>query len=177
MPTELKPKEPKKKAAPKAASATTTPRVKKAKVVEVASASDTGIIAMTKENVISAVGRRKTAIARVRLIRGGKGNVLVNDKPFAMYFPTFDMQRIVLEPLKAVGKETSYDVSVHALGGGAHAQAEAVRLGISRALLKEQADFRTTLKKLGFLTRDPRAKERKKPGLRRARRAPQWSKR
>lgn len=176
MPTELKPKEPKKKAAPKAASTTATPRAKKVKV-EAAAVSDAGIVAMTKENVISAVGRRKTAIARVRLVRGGKGNVLVNNKPFAMYFPTFDMQRIVLEPLKAVGKESSYDVSVHALGGGAHAQAEAVRLGISRALLKEQADFRTTLKKLGFLTRDPRAKERKKPGLRRARRAPQWSKR
>lgn len=165
------PTEPKKKAAPKAA----TPRVKKVKA-EAPVVESAGIV-MTKENTISTVGRRKTAIARVRLVRGGKGTIRINNKPFEMYFPTFDQQRIVLEPLRAVSMEKSFDLSVVAQGGGAHAQAEAVRLGVARALIKEQPDYRTSLKKLGFLTRDPRAKERKKPGLRRARRAPQWSKR
>ncbi len=164
------PKEPKKKAA--------APRAPRKKKVEgAAPAAATTTLAMTKENVVQAIGRRKTAIARVRLIRGGKGTIQINGKAFKDYFPTFDMQRIVLEPLRAVSLEEAYDVSVKAEGGGAHAQSEAVRLGIARALLKEQADYRATLKKLGFLTRDPRAKERKKPGLRRARRSPQWSKR
>ncbi len=166
------PTEPKKKAPAK----TATPRAKKVKVAA-APAAETATVAMTKENTISTVGRRKTAIARVRLVRGGKGTVRVNNKSFETYFPTFDLQRIVLEPLRAVSMETAYDVSVVAQGGGAHSQAEAVRLGIARGLIKEQADYRTVLKKLGFLTRDPRAKERKKPGLKRARRAPQWSKR
>ncbi len=166
------PTEPKKKAPAK----TATPRAKKVKVAA-APAAEAATIAMTKENVIATIGRRKTAIARVRLVRGGKGTIRINDKAFQTYFPTFDLQRIVLEPLRAVSMESSYDVSVVAQGGGAHAQAESVRLGIARALIKEQPDYRTTLKKLGFLTRDPRAKERKKPGLKRARRAPQWSKR
>lgn len=166
MPTETK---------KKVAAKTATPRAKKVKAE--APATEAASITMTKDNTISTVGRRKTAIARVRLIRGGKGTIRINNKPFETYFPTFDQQRLVLEPLRAVSMEKSFDVSVVAQGGGAHAQAEAIRLGVARALIKEQADYRTSLKKLGFLTRDPRAKERKKPGLRRARRAPQWSKR
>lgn len=181
MPTEPKSAEakeakPKKAAAPKAA-ATRAPRAKKAVAAEAAPAKGAELTAMTKENVIQAVGRRKTAIARVRLVRGGKGTIRVNDKAFEVYFPSFELQRLVLEPLRAVSMETTFDMSVRTQGGGIHSQAEAVRLGVSRALVKEQADLRTTLKKLGFMTRDPRAKERKKPGLRRARRAPQWSKR
>jgi small subunit ribosomal protein S9 len=181
MPTEPKSaeaKEPKaKKAAAPKATTTRAPRAKKVAAEAAAPAAAQELQAMTKENVIQAVGRRKTAIARVRLVRGGKGNIRVNDKAFEVYFPTFELQRLVLEPLRAVSMEKSFDVSVRTQGGGAHAQAESVRLGVSRALIKEQPDLRSTLKKLGYLTRDPRAKERKKPGLRRARRAPQWSKR
>ncbi len=165
-------KEPKKKATTKVA----TPRVKKVKVeapVEITKS----ILPSTKENTIATIGRRKTAIARVKLVRGGSGAIEVNKKPFKTYFPTFELQRLVLEPLRAVSMEQVFDMSVLAQGGGIHSQAEAVRLGVARALIIEQPDFRTVLKKLGFLTRDPRAKERKKPGLRRARRAPQWSKR
>ena len=167
------PTEPKKKAAPRAAAT----RAKKKAEPAAAAPAPEAALAMTKENTVAAIGRRKTAVARVRLIRGGKGTIRVNEKAMATYFPTFDMQRIVLEPLRAISVEQAYDVSIRAQGGGAHAQAEASRLGIARALLKEQPDARTTLKKLGFLTRDSRAKERKKPGLKRARRAPQWSKR
>lgn len=178
MPTEPKSVEtkeakPKKVAAPK----TAAPRAPRAKKVVAAAPVAEALQVMTKENVIQAVGRRKTAVARVRLVRGGKGTIRVNDKPFEMYFPTFELQRLVLEPLRAVSMDKIFDMSVRTQGGGVHSQAEAVRLGVSRALIKEQADLRATLKKLGFLTRDPRAKERKKPGLRRARRAPQWSKR
>ncbi|MBP9747766.1 30S ribosomal protein S9 [Patescibacteria group bacterium] len=135
------------------------------------------MVEITKDNTIATIGRRKTAVARVKLVRGGSGVIRINDKAFTTYFPTSELQRIVLEPLRTVSLEKSFDMSVVAQGGGIHSQAEAVRLGVARALIKEQADFRTSLKKLGFLTRDPRAKERKKPGLRRARRAPQWSKR
>ena len=177
MPTEPKEaKEPKAKKAPAKTATSRAPRAKKVAVVAEAAAPKE-LKGMTKENVIQAIGRRKTAIAGVKLIRGGSGVIRVNDKPFEVYFPTFELQRLVLEPLRAVSKEKSFDMSVRARGGGVHSQAEAVRLGVARALIKEEADLRTTLKKLGYMTRDPRAKERKKPGLRRARRAPQWSKR
>lgn len=173
MPTEPKTEkaEPKKKPA-----RAPTPRVKKVKASAEVSETKT-VLVSTKENTIATIGRRKTAIARVKLIRGGSGAIQVNGKPFKVYFPTFELQRLVLEPLRAVSVEGSFDMSVVANGGGIHSQAEAVRLGVARGLIKEQPDYRTVLKKLGFLTRDPRAKERKKPGLRRARRAPQWSKR
>lgn len=167
MATETK----KKTAAPKAAA----PRAKKVKAVE--ATTDASMVEITKDNTIATIGRRKTAVARVKLVRGGSGVIRINDKAFTTYFPTSELQRIVLEPLRTVSLEKSFDMSVVAQGGGIHSQAEAVRLGVARALIKEQADFRTSLKKLGFLTRDPRAKERKKPGLRRARRSPQWSKR
>jgi small subunit ribosomal protein S9 len=146
-------------------------------VKAVEAATDASMVEITKDNAIATIGRRKTAVARVKLVRGGSGVIRINDKAFTTYFPTSELQRIVLEPLRTVSLEKSFDMSVVAQGGGIHSQAEAVRLGVARALIKEQADFRTSLKKLGFLTRDPRAKERKKPGLRRARRSPQWSKR
>lgn len=126
---------------------------------------------------ISAVGRRKTAIARVRLVKAGKGTITINKWPTKKYFATFELDNIVKAPLSVVGLETGADISVIVQGGGLHAQAEAVRLGIARALIELNPTYRKTLKKLGYLTRDPRAKERKKPGLKRARRAPQWSKR
>ncbi len=126
---------------------------------------------------ISAVGRRKTALARIRLIKTGDGNIVVNGTPAKTYFPTFELTNIITSPFKTVGMENAMNVTALVQGGGNHAQAEAVRLGIARALIELNPTYRKTLKKLGFLTRDPRAKERKKPGLKRARRAPQWSKR
>lgn len=126
---------------------------------------------------IYALGRRKTAIAKVRLIMNGKGLITVNGRPMEEVFNTYESRMMVNSPLKMSGLEGTLDVSAETNGGGILGQAEAVRLGISRALIELNPAYRTTLKKLGFLMRDPRAKERKKPGLRKARRAPQWSKR
>ena len=126
---------------------------------------------------IPAIGRRKTSIARVRLIKNGKGMVTVNNKKFDAYFTTFDLRSQVVSPLKAVGQDTAVDISARVTGGGMRGQAEAVRHGVARALIVLNPTFRKTLKKLGYLKRDPRQKERKKPGLKSARRAPQWSKR
>jgi len=124
-----------------------------------------------------AIGRRKTAAARVRLIPGGKGEIIVNGKQCNQYFGVFALQEAVRAPLRAVGKDETFDVSAKVAGGGLHGQAEAIRHGIARALVKWNSELRKTLKSEGYLRRDPRAKERKKPGLKRARRAPQWSKR
>jgi len=126
---------------------------------------------------IPTVGRRKRAIARVRLIKNGKGAITVNGKAYDKYFTTFELREIVTSPLKTSGQETSVDVSVMVKGGGIRGQAEAVRHGISRALIQLNQTFRKSLKKLGYLTRDSRKRERKKFGLKGARRAPQWSKR
>lgn len=126
---------------------------------------------------IPTVGRRKRAIARVRLIKNGKGAITVNGKAYDKYFTTFELREIVSSPLKTSGQETSVDVSVMVKGGGIRGQAEAVRHGISRALIQLNQTFRKSLKKLGYLERDSRKKERKKFGLKGARRAPQWSKR
>ncbi|MBM3204628.1 30S ribosomal protein S9 [Candidatus Uhrbacteria bacterium] len=126
---------------------------------------------------VAALGRRKTSIARVRVVKNGKGAISVNGKPMDQYFTTYELRGMVLSPLKTTGQETAIDVSASVEGGGIRGQAEAVRLGVSRALIEINPAFRKTLKKLGFLTRDPRSKERKKPGLKKARRSPQWSKR
>jgi len=114
-------------------------------------------------------GRRKTAVARVRIF-AGSGKDIVNGKEIQLP----DLAR---EPLKIVGKNDSFDVSAKVCGGGKNGQLEAIRHGISRALIELNSEFRPTLKKAGFLTRDQREVERKKPGLKKARRAPQWSKR
>lgn len=129
-----------------------------------------------QETLLRAVGRRKRAAARVRIDKG-TGVITVNGKPMAEYFPHFELQETILAPLKALSKEKDLDFSVKVAGGGKKGQSVAVQLGIARALLKWNEDFKKTLKSLGFLTRDPRIKERKKPGLKKARRAPQWSKR
>jgi len=126
---------------------------------------------------IPSVGRRKTAVARVRLIKNGKGEVTVNGKKFDEFFTVYALRVEILAPLKAVGQDDAVDISVKVLGGGIRGQAEAVRHGIARSLIVLNPTFRKTLKKLGYLSRDPRKKERKKPGLRGARRATQWSKR
>ena len=122
-------------------------------------------------------GRRKRAIARVRLIPGGSGAIVINDRSLEDYFPMGTLQYIVKQPLKEVAAEGKYDVCVNVIGGGYTGQAGAIRLGIARALLQSEPESRPALKKAGFLTRDPRVKERKKYGLKKARRAPQFSKR
>lgn len=123
-----------------------------------------------------AVGRRKCASARVR-IEKGSGKFTVNGEEFKVYFPYFELQDIAMAPLKALAKEKDLDISVKVSGGGKKGQAEAVRHGLSRTLVLWNEDFKKTLKTLGFMTRDARVKERKKFGLKKARRAPQWSKR
>ena len=134
------------------------------------------------EKYFEAEGRRKTAVARIRLftrsvIGHPKKNFLVNEKPLEQYFPTFELQQIAqasLEKMKCLDK---FRVSARVQGGGLHAQAEAIRHGIARVLVLFNPDFRKRLKAAGFLRRDPRMRERKKFGLKRARRAPQWQKR
>ena len=122
-------------------------------------------------------GRRKKAIARVRLIPGGNGTIVINDRAFDDYFPQGTLQYIVKQPLALLEVEGKYDVMVNVVGGGYTGQAGAIRLGVARALLEAEEGCRPALKKEGFLTRDPRSKERKKYGLKKARRAPQFSKR
>ena len=124
-----------------------------------------------------AVGRRKTATARVRLFPGGDGSVVINDKPMEQFFPRGVDVLTLKAPLQATGTEHRFNISIRVKGGGISGQAGAVQLGIARALLKVDPDLRPVLRKGGYLTRDARAKERKKPGLKRARKAPQYTKR
>lgn len=124
---------------------------------------------VNSEKYFYGTGRRKTATARVRIF-AGNGKATVNDKETIL-------PENVLEPLKLVGKLNSFDLSIKVSGGGKNGQLEAIRHGLSRALIVLNSEFRPTLKKVGFLTRDQREVERKKPGLKKARRAPQWSKR
>jgi small subunit ribosomal protein S9 len=121
-------------------------------------------------------GRRKTSVARVRLVPG-TGNININGRTLEEYFPTLVQQTIVKQPLVATRLLDKFDVIVKVEGGGKSGQAGAVRHGIARALLKTDEELRPVLRKYGYLTRDPRMKERKKYGLKKARRAPQFSKR
>ena len=123
-----------------------------------------------------ATGRRKTAVARV-ILRPGEGKIVVNDQAFDAYFPAEALRAEVQLPLVHTELLGKFDVLVNAAGGGIHGQAGAAKLGIARALVLFNAELRPRLRQGGFLTRDPRAKERKKPGLKKARKAPQWSKR
>ena len=129
------------------------------------------------DKYFEATGRRKTAIARVRLYTKGDKGMEVNKMDFTKYFPTKTLQATALSSLDKMKSLDRFKVTAMVKGGGVNAQAEAVRHGIARALVIFNPDYRKRLRKAGFLTRDPRMKERKKPGLRRARRAPQWSKR
>ena len=123
-------------------------------------------------------GRRKKAIARVRLIpEGAKGNIVVNGISIDEYFPLDTMKIIVRQPLELVGATKKYDVAVNVYGGGLSGQAGAIRHGVARALVVADEKYKPELKAAGFLTRDPRMKERKKYGLKKARKAPQFSKR
>lgn len=123
------------------------------------------------------IGRRKEASARVRLVPGGTGRFIINDKDATEYLPREGDIEIMLQPLAAIGQERGYDISVHVSGGGISGQRDAIRLGIARALLKLDPDTRPTLRQANLLTRDARVKERKKPGLKRARKAPTYTKR
>ncbi|OHA80277.1 MAG: 30S ribosomal protein S9 [Candidatus Yonathbacteria bacterium RIFCSPHIGHO2_01_FULL_51_10] len=126
---------------------------------------------------LEAVGRRKTAVARVRISEAAKTTFVVNDRALEELFPTAELQKIIRGPLTEAELPTKFHVSVHTNGGGVHAQAEAIRHGLSRILVAHDDELRKKLKKLGFLKRDPRMKERRKFGLKKARKAPQWSKR
>lgn len=131
----------------------------------------------TKKRYIETIGRRKTSSARVRITPATKTTYAINDQELATYFVTEELQKIVTDPFSNTAKPEHYTVTVLVKGGGIHSQAEAVRHGISRGLVEVNEDDKSQLKHAGFLKRDPRSKERRKFGLKKARKAPQWSKR
>lgn len=133
-------------------------------------------MAKKDSNVFYGTGRRKNAVARVRIIPG-KGNITINGLTIDEYLPTEVSKIIVKQPLVVTGNEGKYDLIVKVIGGGYSGQAGAIRHGLARALVKANIENKAALKAAGFLTRDPRMKERKKPGLKKARKAPQFSKR
>lgn len=130
----------------------------------------------SKGSYFYGVGKRKTAVATVKLLEDGNGELKVNGKDFKKYFSAFQIENAVA-PLAITDNKKTFDVEAVVAGGGKSAQSDAIRLGVSRALLVFQPDNRPALKREGFLRRDARIKERNKPGLKRARRAPQFSKR
>lgn len=158
-----------KKAAPKKAvkPAKAEPKAKVEKIV----------LKTGNRKYIYKVGRRKSAVAQVRMYGKGSGQIVVNGREFKEYFPTTILQQLALLPLTETNQADAYDLSVLVKGGGIRGQADAIRLGIARALVEDEEGFKAQIKKAGYLTRDSRVKERKKYGLRGARRAPQWSKR
>lgn len=134
-------------------------------------------VATKYEKYSYANGKRKTAVARVKLIENGSGQITINEKPILEFCKVKLHAEVIKSPLKMVGKAKEFDIIVKVIGGGPTGQAEAVRHGIAKALVDYNIEFRPTLKRAGMLTRDSRVKERKKYGLKRARRAPQWAKR
>ncbi len=133
---------------------------------------------MTEANTyIETVGRRKGAVARVRMFQGGSGKITVNERDFKEYIPIALLQQSTMLPLTLTSTDEMFDITVLVKGGGVHGQADAIRMGIARALIDFNPEFRAVLKKNGLLTRDARVRERKKFGKKSARRAPQWSKR
>ena len=123
------------------------------------------------------IGRRKESSARVRIFPGGTGRLTINDKDGSVYLSREGDYEIVMQPLTVIGQERSYDVSVHVTGGGVTGQRDAIQLGLARALLELDPDLKGQLRDAELLTRDARVKERKKPGLKRARKAPTYTKR
>lgn len=129
------------------------------------------------EQYYEGIGRRKESTARVRVVQGS-GNFLVNEKNLKEYFTRLGDSEAILAPFVAIGENQSqYDVTVYVSGGGVTGQTESVQLGLARAFAKKNPSYITSLRKVGLLTRDPRVKERKKPGLKRARKAPTYTKR
>jgi len=135
------------------------------------------VIKPKRERYFEGIGRRKTSIARVRLFSGEEKSFLINERPLERYFPMRELQQTVLSPLSLAACLAKFKVSAKVKGGGINSQAEAVRHGVARALVLFNPEFRKKLKSAGYLKRDPRMRERKKFGLKRARRAPQWAKR
>ena len=131
----------------------------------------------SNKKYIETVGRRKTSIARVRITEAGKNSVLINERAFEEYFPTRELQNTVKEAQKEAKLEQKFKITVHVKSGGISSQAGAVRHGIARALVAWDENLRKAMKAPGFLKRDARMKERRKFGLKKARKAPQWSKR
>jgi small subunit ribosomal protein S9 len=131
----------------------------------------------TKNKYIEAVKHRKTAVARVRILPSSKNSITINEKDIADYFSTQDLRTIVQDALSKSEIGEKFVVTVHVSGGGIHAQAEAIRHGLSRTLVARDENVKNVLKKLGFLKRDSRQVERKKFGLKKARKSPTWSKR
>jgi small subunit ribosomal protein S9 len=152
-------------------------RAPKTKIKKVKPKKEIKKLAVKPVKYFEAVGRRKTAVARVRLLTQGEKTFFVNKKPLEVYFPIFEQQWTVTTPLEKMKCLDKFKISTIVKGGGLSSQAEAIRHGIARALVLFNPDFRKRLKKAGYLTRDPRMRERKKFGLKRARRAPQWQKR
>jgi small subunit ribosomal protein S9 len=129
------------------------------------------------EQYYEGIGRRKEASARVRIYPGGNGTIQINDKDGKDFLPRLGDLEKAISPLVLVGLAGSYNISVHVHGGGITGQSEAIRLGVARALLKLDPELKPQLRQAGYVTRNPLAKERKKPGLRRARKAPTYTKR
>jgi small subunit ribosomal protein S9 len=132
---------------------------------------------MSSAQYYEGIGRRKAATARVRVFPGGAGKITVNDKDVTEYMPREGDLELMLQPLIVAGADRGYDVSIHVNGGGISGQRDAMKLGLARALLAIDADLRSALREHHLLTRDARVKERKKPGLKRARKAPTYTKR
>ncbi len=157
----------------------TTTDIKKEEEVEIV-AETTAVKAPAKKfgtRYIEAVGRRKTSTARVRITEAAKSSIIINSKEVPAYFATAELQKIVVDAFEKSKVAGKFVMTVLVRGGGIHSQAEAVRHGLSRALVAFDLELRTRLKKMGYLKRDPRMKERRKFGLKKARKAPQWSKR
>ena len=131
---------------------------------------------MDKQSYFHGTGRRKTAVAQVKLT-GGNGAIIVNGTPYEKSFPSLEYQRIVVQPFVVTESMGKYNAVIKVIGGGTHGQSGAISHGISRALVRADERFKAILRPQGLLTRDARAKERKKPGLKRARKAPQYTKR
>lgn len=132
---------------------------------------------MATAQYIEGVGRRKTAVARVRITPSKKNSFEINEKTLEEYFPTEELQKVVTDALDLESVSGTFDVSVRVKGSGIHAQAESVRHGLARALNEHDGELRGVLKKAGYLKRDDRSVERKKPGFRKSRKKEQWSKR
>jgi small subunit ribosomal protein S9 len=131
---------------------------------------------MDKQSYFHGTGRRKTAVAQVKLT-GGNGAIIVNGTPYEKYFPSLEYQRVIVQPFIATESMGKYNAVIKVEGGGTHGQSGAIAHGISRALIQADERNKAILRPQGLLTRDARAKERKKPGLKRARKAPQYTKR
>ena len=167
----------KKKDAPEKKKKKTVKNEKVVKVVAEETAEEMELAGSKIVKYYEAVGKRKRAVARVRLFTRGDKGFTINEAKYTDYFPTEELRSTADGSLRKMKVVDKFNVSVKVMGGGIHGQAEAVRHGIARALVKFNPDFRKRLKRSGYLRRDPRETERKKFGLKKARRAPQWSKR